>query len=178
MADAKRIANSQNQIADANIITVAECESWKLGRRVLQFQNGKVCARIIQHELGLKLATVRQHDGQLLRAVDNMMIGHNQPRTVNNHARAQRLLGAPAGSGKIIAKKLLEKRVIKQPAAALNDAARIDIHNTWNHLFNHRRKGKLNLSGVLGHRARALRMHFWRNQKNRKKPQKNKKTRV
>ena len=149
----------------------ARLEARKVGFAVSKRQG--LCAHH-PARLGLKLATVRQHDGQLLRAVDNMMIGHNQPRTVNNHAEPSDCWVRRRG-GKIIAKNCWKNGSSNNRG----DAERRGAHRHSQHLEQLvRPQAQRKVEPERYFRApRALCACASGKPRERKKPQKNKKTR-
>ena len=86
----------------------SELAKSSVGKRsscVLQAQHGEIGARILQHDLGLELALVGERDLDLVGALDDVVVGHDQAGGIDDHAGAERALHLLAAAGRGTPKK-------------------------------------------------------------------------
>ena len=86
--------------------TRAFAESAKRKRRQIggvDLQNGDVGLGIGADDLGLELALVAERDGDLVGAVDHVIIGEQVAVGTHDHAASQAMLGAIAGHVETVA---------------------------------------------------------------------------
>src|SRR4029077_12111964 len=113
LSDTKRIADGQHDIADLHCVRIGKIEDGKLLTPVLDTQHRKVGTRILQHQRSLELAFVGERNLDLIRALDDMIVGHDQAGGIYDHARTKRplqLIAASAGH----TEEAAEDRVVQQ----------------------------------------------------------------
>ncbi len=159
LADTEGIADREHQIADFEPIAVADFQHRQLLALGIDLEHGQIGALVGDDNLGIELAAVVQDDGDLLGALDDVPIGHDQAVTIEDDARAERLLHALARQAelRLIAKKAAEYRIVEKRRPGLDDPAGIDVDDRGRHSLHHRREGEVNERGARG-RRRFLRM--------------------
>ena len=126
--------------------TSRSSESLKFqGRQRLAFavdaQHGQVGALVREHDLGLELAPVGQHHGDLVGALDDVMVGHDQAVRVDDHAGAERVLDALARAGR--KPKSSPKKRLKNGSSNSGDARALADHLALGVDVDHRRRRPL-----------------------------------
>ena len=91
LADAERITDRQHQVADLHVGGVVDRDGRQLLGPGVDLQHGEIGARIVEQHLGRPLAAVGRHHGDLLRALDDVMVGQDHAVRPHDRARAQRL---------------------------------------------------------------------------------------
>ena len=67
LADAERIADGEHDVADLQLVGIAEARPREALAAVLEAQHGEIGARVLQHDLGVELALVGERDLDLRR---------------------------------------------------------------------------------------------------------------
>ena len=67
LADAERIADREHQVADLQLVGIAEVEHREALVGALEAQHGEIAALVLEHDLGLELALVGERDLDLAR---------------------------------------------------------------------------------------------------------------
>ncbi len=140
LADAKRIANRQDDVADLGAVAVAERHRRELRALRIDAQQREIEPRVGEHQFRRKLAPVGERDEDLVGPGNDVVVGDDQPVGGDDDARAERLLDARRL--RRAAEEALEEWVAHHRRARTVDARRIDV--------DHRRRG------ALDHRAVAL----------------------
>jgi hypothetical protein len=92
LADAERIAQGQDQVADLQLLLVVDGHDRQLLALGVDLQHGQVGARIVQQHRGRELAAVGQLDGDVAHALDIVVVGDDHPVGADDGAGAQRAL--------------------------------------------------------------------------------------
>src|SRR4029077_19091733 len=92
LADAERIAEREHDVADLQLVGIAELDRREALPAVFDAQYRQVGARVLQHDLGLELALVGERDLHLARTLDHVFFGLNQAAGIDDPARAERAL--------------------------------------------------------------------------------------
>jgi hypothetical protein len=137
-----------HHVADLQGIRVGKLENGKLLAPVLDAQHRKVGARILQYQRGLELAFVGERNLHLVRTLDDMIIGHDQTRGIDDHARAKGPLQLTTASARHT-EEAAEDRIVQQRIAILHHLGGINIDHGWRHMVHHRRirQAQLRLRG-------------------------------
>lgn len=154
LADAERIADGENEIADLQRIGVGEFEERKR-RAVLDAHDGKIGARILQHHGGFELALVGQRHLDLVGTLDDVDVGDDQPGRIDDDAGAERTLHLVARPARTAAEEAAEDRIVEQRVARLHGLCRIDVHDGGGDVLDDGRIGQPHLVG--GRHAAVLR---------------------
>src|ERR1019366_484773 len=111
-ADAQRIANRQANVTHAHLIGVAGLQNRQVAGANLQPR--QIAGRVRPPPLrGIRTARADEIHLDLVRAIDDVMVGEDVPVGAHDHARAQRFLHLRAPfSRNRPAEKLAEKRVV------------------------------------------------------------------
>ncbi len=146
LPDAERIADREHEVADLNLVGIAEFDRRKALLHILQSQHRKIAALIAQQHLGFEFALVGERHANLVGALDDVMIGDDDAARIDDHARAERALDALAGrphARQLPAEKAAEKRVVEEGIArALHLALRVDVHHGGCRALHHRGEGE------------------------------------
>ncbi len=86
------IADGEHEVADLQRLGIAELEHLEIDC-VLQLEHGEVRARVAQHDLGLEFPPVGERHLHLGHVLDDVVVGDDEARPVDDHA------GADANSG-------------------------------------------------------------------------------
>ncbi len=136
MAEAEGIADRDHPVADADLVGIAELHGrQRLLARRLDLQHGKIGARVGADQLGLELGIVAQDDGDVLGALDHVVVGDHVAVGIDDEARAQRgaaalLLLLSIAAVEEFLEQLLERRArrelrhVAQPRALLRQVLR------------------------------------------------------
>ena len=120
----------------------------------LEAQHGEVGARIAQHDLGLELAPVAERHPHFGRVLDDVKVGDDEARRVDEDAGAERLLHpvalVPAAAEEALEDRIVEQRVSRHPL----DMRDIDVYHRRRDLPDHGRKRQANLRRILRRRLR------------------------
>ncbi len=146
LADAERIADRQHHVADQKLVGVRQFQHRKLLARRLQPQHGQIGAAVLQDDLGLELALVGERDLHLVGALDDVVVGHDQARRVDDHARAERALHLLRRTVAGNAEEAAEDRIVEQRIAVLHHLRGIDVDDRRRCPLHDRRKGQLQLA--------------------------------
>ena len=149
LADAERIADRQHEIADLELIAVADLQHRQALAMGVELEHGEIGALVGEQEVRLEFASIGEHHGDLLRIADDVVVGDDEAGGIEDDAGAQRLLDALArhAERRLIAEEATEERIVEErgrPTAAPDDAAREDIDHRRRHLLHHRREGQMN----------------------------------
>ncbi len=99
LPDAERIADGEHDVADFERIGIGEVERREALMRVLEPQHRKIAARVLEHDAGFEFALVGERDLDLVGALDDVHVGHDQAGGIDDDAGAERalhLLAAPS----------------------------------------------------------------------------------
>ena len=97
LADAEGVSDGEHQVADLELVGIAKFEiRQRLAARV-DAQNGQVRAFVGADDDRLVLAAVGEHDGNLVGALDDVVVGDDEALGADDDAGPQRVLYAPAG---------------------------------------------------------------------------------
>ncbi len=125
-------------------------------------QHGEIAARIAEQNLRREFAPVRQHHFHIGHVLDDVMIGHDEARRINNHAGAKRLRGRAARPLSAAEKALKNGIVVNRVARLTVHPLRVDIDHRRRGLFHQRRKAQVHFrfrlrkgAGRLGPDGRA-----------------------
>ena len=140
-AEAERVADGDDPIADPGDVGVAPFEEGKL---VLAFdlQKRKVGLGVAADDLGRQMSPVLENDGDLVRPLDHVIAGHDVARGVYDEARSQRghtpRRRLWEGAVEEVPEELFERRARREsrnlrPAvgAVPNDLGGRDIDHRW-----------------------------------------------
>ena len=119
LADAEGIADRQHDVADLQLVGIGKIERREFFVHVFQPQHGEIAAGILEHDLGLEFTLVRQRDLDLIGALDDVVVGHDQAGRIDHHARSERalhLLRLLAGH----AEEAAEDRIVEQRIVVLH----------------------------------------------------------
>ncbi len=148
LADAERIADRDDEIADLERVGIAHLEHRKIVA-ALDAQHGEIGARIAQRDLGVELALVRQRDPHVGHVFDHVIVGHDQARRIDEDARPERLLH-PLALVPAAAEEPLENRIVEQGIARRRlDPRRVDVDDRGRGLLHDRREGETHLGRAL-----------------------------
>ena len=142
LADAERIADRQHHVADLELVGVAKFERGKALVRALDAQYGKIAALIAEHNVGIEFALVGQRHFDLAGAADDVEIGDDQPRRIDDNTRAERALDLPARDP---AEELAKERIGHERVLVLDDVGGVDVDHCGRHPLHDRRKRHLQL---------------------------------
>ena len=85
---AKGIADGENDVADFERIGIPQFHDGKF-LAALQTQDDKVGPLITQHGLGVEFSLIGKRDLHIRHALDDMIIGDDEPRGIDEHAGAE-----------------------------------------------------------------------------------------
>jgi hypothetical protein len=162
LADAEGVADGKHQVAHLGLVGVLEFESRQVLLAGVDAQHREVGALVAQHQLGRELAAVGQHHGDLVGALDHVMVGHHQAAGIDDDPGAERVLGAlalPAEVTEAVAEEALEEGIVEQRREGLpllHHALGVDIDHRRRDPAHHRREGQCDLLAGFGH-LRVLR---------------------
>src|SRR5690606_29120035 len=88
-AEAERIADGHDPVADAHLAVIGEGDIGKLAVGI-DLQHGKVGALVGADQLGLQLRAVIENDGEALAALDDVVVGDDVAVGGDDEARALR----------------------------------------------------------------------------------------
>ena len=126
LADAERIADGDDEIADLERVGIAKLEHREI-LAALELQHREIGARIAQHDLRLELALVGERDLHLGHALDHVIVGDDEARRIDDDARAERLLH-PLVLASLAAEETAEDRIVEQRIARHRlDAGGVDV---------------------------------------------------
>src|SRR4249919_3039609 len=121
LTDAERIADGQYYIADLQCIGIRKLQHRKLLVPVLYAQYRKIGSRVLENKRRLKLAFVGERDLDLVGALNDVIVRHDQTRRIDDHARTQRPLQLIASSSSSRhAEEPAKDRVIQERIAVLH----------------------------------------------------------
>ena len=153
LADAERIADGENEIADLELLGIAELDRRQRGG-ALQAEHGKVGALVAQHDLGLELAPVGERHLHLGHVLDDVVVRDDEPGGVDDHPRAEGALHALARHGRpALAEEAAEEVVHGFALAGALDPRAVDVDDRRSRPPHDRREGKLHLAPALGRGA-------------------------
>ncbi len=154
LSDAERVADGDDEVADLERVRIAHLERRETVA-ALEAQHREVGARIAQHDLGLELAPVGERHPHLGRVLDDVKVGDDEARRIDEHARAERLLHAIALAAPAAAEEALEDRIVEQRVSRhVLDMRDVDVHHRRGDLLDHGREGQAHLRRALGRRLR------------------------
>lgn len=129
LADAKRVADRQHQIADACLPVVTQRDGRHL--RKVDAQQRQVGERIAADQPGVGAAPVAQRHLDFVRVGDDMVVGHDVAVPVEHHARAEARLQTLARHRRTT-EEALEHRVVQQRVVrAGDDLGAVDVDHGW-----------------------------------------------
>ncbi len=138
LPDAEGIADRQHDVADLQLVGVGQIERRELLLHALEPQDRQIAAGILEHDLGLEFPLVGERHLDLVGALDDVDIGHDQARRIHHHARSQRalhLLRLLAGH----AEEAAEDRIVEQRIVVPHQLGGIDIDHRRLHPLHDRR---------------------------------------
>ena len=125
LADAERIADREDEIADLDRVGIAELEHREL-LVALDLEHRQIRAGIAQHDLGFEFPPIRERDLHFRHALDDVMVGDDEAARIDDHARAERLGGARVLA--LRAEELAKDRIVEQRIARHRlDARGVDV---------------------------------------------------
>ncbi len=160
LADAERIADGEHHVADLQRVGIAEIGRGEALAAVLDAQHGEIGARILEDEIGVEFALVGESDLDLVRILDDVIVGDDEAGGVDDDAGAQRALDLLARAAGAAAKEAAEDRIVEQRHPVFDDPGGVDVDHRRRDALDHRRKAQPDLAGrlrhadVLGRRAR------------------------
>ena len=140
LTDAERIADGQHHIADLQRVGIRKFQHRKLLVPVLYAQYRKIGSRILQNKRRLKLAFVGERDLDLVGALNDVIVRHDQTRRIDDHARTQRPLQLIASSSPRHAEEPAKNRVVQKRIAVLHHFGGVDV--------DHRRRRVVHDRGI------------------------------
>ena len=159
LADAEGVADGEHEIADLQALRIAELERVQR-RRAFRLQHREVGARIAEHDRRLELALVGERDLHLGHALDDVVVGDDEPARVDDDAGAERALAAALeavrrsrAAGAAVAEEAAHELFHRRVLLAALDAGAIDVDDRGRGLLHHRRVGELDLRPALRHGA-------------------------
>jgi hypothetical protein len=139
LADAEGIADGQHQVADLDLVRIGEAEGRQIRARPGDLQHGQIGPLVLEHDIGREFALVRQRHLDLIGVLDDVEIGHDQARRVDDDAGAERPLDALAWRAAKIAEEAAEERIGEEGRDLLLDHARgIDVDHRGRDPLDHR----------------------------------------
>jgi len=149
LADAEGIADRQHQVADLDLVAVADHQGRKLFLGV-DLQHGEIETLVFQHDLDREFAAVGERHLDVVGTVDHVVVGdHHAVRTDNDTGAERGLLLSPVRHA--LAEELLEEGITGEGRdAALHHALGIDVDHRAMGLLDQRRKRHLHLGSRLG----------------------------
>jgi len=151
LSESERIAYRQADIADADLVRIAQRKHRQAGG--LDFQQSQVAGRVGTNQLGGKGAPVAQIHGDLFRAVDYVMIGDDVSVGGDDHAGPERVFHLlriiPRQVAVRVPKKLAEQGVVgkRKLLGRPHPARRMNGHHCRGDAVHHVRVGLLGKSG-------------------------------
>ena len=142
LADGEGIADGEHDVAYLKRVRISELERGKALVLRLDAQHRQVRARILQHHLGFEFALVGQRHLDLVRSLDDVVVGHHETCGIDEDARTQGALDLLTRSSGAIGhpEEAPEDRVVEQAIADGDGLGGIDI--------DHGRRGTLHYRGV------------------------------
>ena len=123
---------------------LAKLKRRQVRARPADLQHRQIGALVLEHDVGREFALVGQRHLDLIGVLDDVEIGHDQARRVDDDAGAERALDALARLAAEIAEEVPEERIGKERRGLLLDHARgIDVDHRRRDPLDHRREGKL-----------------------------------
>ena len=115
LADAERVADRQHDVADADLVRVADGEGVQVLR--VDLQHREVARRIGADDLGVERALVRELDADAIRAFDDVVVGQDVAVGRGDDAGAEPGLPRRAllRSLEAASEELAEHRIVGQP---------------------------------------------------------------
>ena len=147
LPDAERIADGQHNVADFERVGIGKIENREFLSRVLDAQHRQVRARVLQDDGRLELAFVGQRHLDLIGAFDDVYIGDDQARCIDDDAGTERALQLVAGVARD-AEEAAEDRIVEQRIAVHHRLGGIDIDHGRRNALHHRRIGQPQLGRV------------------------------
>ncbi len=133
----------------------SELANSSVGKRsldALDAQHGEIAALVLEHDVGWEFALVGERDLDVAGALDDVIIGDDEARRVDQDAGAERALHhLPRHAA--AAEELAEERVGHERILVLDHVAGVDVDHRRRHALHHRRIGQLELSGRSRHLA-------------------------
>ena len=118
----------QHHVADLKGVGIAEIDRRKSLVGVLDAQHREIGALVLEHDLGLELALVGERDLDLVGILDDVVIGHDEPGGIDDHAGAERALDLLARAAQpAAAEEAAEDRVVEHRHAIFDHPGRIDV---------------------------------------------------
>ena len=152
LADAERIADRQHHVADLQLVGIGEFQCREALAGTLDAQHGEIAALVLEHDVGWEFALVGERDLDVAGVLDDVVIGDDEARRVDQDAGAERALHhLPRHAA--TAEELAEERIGHERVLVLDHVAGIDVDHCRCHALHHGRIGKLELSGRSRHLA-------------------------
>ena len=139
------------------------CERVQRSARLSTFSTARSVRGSLQHDRRLELALVGERDLHLGHALDDVVVGDDEPARVDDDAGAERALAAAleavrrsraAGTaGAAVAEEAAHELFHRGVLLAALDAGAIDVDDRGRGLLHHRRVGELDLRPALRHGA-------------------------
>ncbi len=116
LADAEGIADRQHEVADLERVAVAERQRRQALAVRIDLEHGEIAVLVRQQHLRLELAPVAQHDADFLGVLDDVVVGDDEARRIDDHARAERVLHplARQPERRALAEEAAEERIVEQ----------------------------------------------------------------
>ena len=154
LADPERIANGEHDVADLQLIGIAELQRGELFAHALEPHYREIGAGVLEHQLGLELALVGERDLHFARPLDHVVVGDHEPARIDDDAGAERALHLLARQARVrAAEEAAEERIVEERRAILDHLGRIDVDHRRGDPLHDRRIGEGQLGGRAGHPA-------------------------
>src|SRR6201987_1738322 len=119
LPDGEGIADGEHHVADLERVGIGEFERRKTFVLRLDAQHREIRARILEHHLGFEFALVRKRYPDLIRSLDDVVVGDHEALGVDEDTRAKRTLDLVARSAGRArpSEKAAEDRIVEQGIA-------------------------------------------------------------
>ena len=151
LADPERVADREHEVADLQLVGIAEVERREALAPILDAQHREVGAAVLEHDLGIELALVRERHLDLVRAFDHVVVGDDQAGRIDDHAGTERALHLLAWNA-AAAEEEAEERVLHE-VAVVHHLGGIDVDHRRRHALDDRSIGEPQLAGRGRHHA-------------------------
>ena len=122
----------------------------KLTCRVAQFEDCEVGALVLQHHIAVELAPVRKRHPHLIGIGDDVIVGHDDPRRIDDDTGTERALDALFRLPDLTAvtEETTEEWIGKERRRRLlDDTGGVHVDHGRRHTLDDRGEGKLDLVG-------------------------------
>ena len=141
LADPERVADGKDQIADLNLIRIAQGERGQI-RRPVHAQDRQIAFLIRQNHGRVIFPPVVQNDADFRRLAHHVKVRHHQPVRRHDHTGPEGILN-PRHHPPLPAKQVTKERIVGKGAdAGLDHAFGIDVHHGGRGGFDHGGKGQ------------------------------------